>query len=398
MIEIIFIAFSVLLFVSVTSSKISDRFGIPSLLLFLIIGMLAGSEGIGGIYFDQMEIAQAIGFFALVVILFSGGLDTNWEKIIPVTKESLTLATMGVLFTAVIMGFFSHLLLDISFLEGLLIGSIISSTDAAAVFALLRSQGMKLKDRISATLELESGSNDPMAVFLTVGIISLLQKPDQSLVELLLFFLQQLLIGAGMGWAAARIALWLINRIRLGYEGLNSVMVLSILIFTFAITNLLNGSGVLAVYFMGLLMGNSNFKNKPHIEHFFEGLAWLMQVVMFLTLGLLVFPSQLIPNSLHALALSFLLMLIARPISVFVCTLPYQFSLKEKAFISWVGLRGAVPIILAMYPKIAGLPQGDMIFNIIFFSVLTSVLIQGTSIPIAAKKFEVEEESTKGTD
>lgn len=380
-IETVFLIVSVLLILSVIASKFSDRFGIPSLVLFLIIGMLAGSEGIGGIYFDNPHAAQAVGVSALVIILFSGGLDTRWENIRGVLPESLSLATVGVLLTALITGLAAHLILNISLLEGLLIGAIASSTDAAAVFALLRSQGVRLKGKLSTVLEFESGSNDPMAVFLTIGLIQLILNPGQTWQNLLILFVQQMAIGGLMGIAFGMILLYLINRLKLGYEGLYPVLTMGVLLMAFATTAQLNGSGFLAVYIIGLLLGREDFLHKRSLSRFYDGLAWLSQIFMFLTLGLLVFPSQLIPVIIPGMVLAGVLIFLSRPLSVMVSLLPFKYSMREKNMIAWVGLRGAVPIILATYPRIAGMDETGLIFNLVFFIVLTSVLVQGTTIP-----------------
>lgn len=394
-IETLFLIIAVLLVLSVAASKFSDRFGVPALLLFLLIGMLAGSEGFGGIYFDNPVIAQVIGLFALSVILFSGGLDTEWESVRVVIKESLTLATLGVLLTAAILGVSAHLLLRIPLLEGLLIGAITSSTDAAAVFALLRSQGVRLKGKLSAVLEFESGSNDPMAVFLTIGLIQLVQNPESSWFSLIILFFQQMIIGGIFGVIFGRILLFLINRLRLGYEGLYPVLTLGVLLFTFSITTLIKGSGILAVYLVGLLLSRADFLHKRSLSRFYDSMAWLVQIVMFLTLGLLVFPSQLVPVIVPGLILAAILILVARPVSVWVGLLPFQYTKREKLFFSWVGLRGAVPIILATYPRLAGLDQNGLIFNIVFFVVITSVLVQGTSIPQFARWLNLDDKTRK---
>lgn len=395
LIEISFLAIAVLLVLSVVSSKLSDRFGVPSLLIFLMIGILAGSEGLGGIYFDDPQIAQAIGLFALAIILFSGGLDTNWQSIRYVFKESLVLATFGVLITATILGYAAHRLLGISLLEGMLIGAITSSTDAAAVFALLRSQGVNLRGKLAPALEFESGSNDPMAVFLTIGLIQLIQAPGQSIWSLILLFFQQMVIGALLGMLFGQILLYLINRLRLGYEGLYPVLTLGIILLAFSVTSLLRGSGILAVYLVGLSLARKDFLHKGSLTRFYEGLAWLFQIIMFLTLGLLVFPSRLIPVIIPGLILAAVLILVARPISVWIGLLPFRYTTREKTFISWVGLRGAVPIILATYPRLAGVAQSDLIFNIIFFVVLTSVLIQGTTLTSVAKLLRLDDPTPK---
>lgn len=390
-IEVAFLAIAILLVLSVIASKFSDRFGIPALLIFLIIGMLAGSEGLGGIYFDNPDIAQAIGLFALAVILFSGGLDTEWEHFRGVVKESLILGTAGILITALILGFAAHLILGISLLEGILLGAITSSTDAAAVFSLLRSQGVQLKGKLTPLLESESGSNDPMTVFLTIGLIQLILNPQQSVLSLVPLFFQQMIIGGILGLVFGKLLLFLINRLRLGYEGLYPVLALGMLLLSFAVTTLLHGSGFLAVYLVGLTLGQAEFLHKRSLSRFYDGLAWLLQIVMFLTLGLLVFPSRLLPVALPAMALAIILIFIARPISVWISLLPFHFSPREKNFLSWVGLRGAVPIILATYPRLAGIDQNGLIFNVIFFVVITSVLIQGTTISRVAKWLKVDD-------
>ena len=380
-IETVMLILAGLLVLSVVASKMSDRFGIPSLLVFLGIGMLAGSEGIGGIYFDNPKIAQAVGFMALAVILFSGGLDTPWQETRKVLKESWTLATLGVLLTALLLGFSAHLVLKLPLTQSMLLGAIASSTDAAAVFAVLRSKGVPLRSKISATLELESGSNDPMAAFLTIGLIQLIQMPGLAWYSLVGLFFIQMLIGVLVGYLAARLLLLLINTLRLGYAGLYPVMAVGMVLFAFAAAAAFKGSGFLAVYVMGLVLSQSDFLHKNSLSRFFQGLAWLAQILMFLTLGLYVFPSRLSVIILPGLALAAVLIFIARPVSVFLCLLPFRFSWREKAFISWVGLRGAVPIILATYPLLAGLDASGTYFNIVFFIVLSSVLIQGTSIP-----------------
>jgi len=381
---------SILLLISVLASKISDRLGVPTLLLFLLLGMLAGSEGIGGIYFDDPVVAQAVGVVALVLILFAGGLDTEWEEVRPVAKESLLLATVGVLITALITGLFATLVLDLPLVKGLLLGSIVSSTDAAAVFSVLRSKGVSLKGKLKPLLELESGSNDPMAVFLTTGFIQLIAQPDTSPLSLIAFFFRQMLIGAALGYAMGRVGPHLINRIRLGYEGLYPVLTLGWVFLTFGLTDALHGSGFLAVYVAGIVLRHHNFVHKRSLLRFHDGLAWLMQIAMFLTLGLFVFPSHLIPVMGVSLLIAGVLMFVARPVSVLMVTPASSLSWREKVFVSWVGLRGAVPIILATFPMLAGIPEADLIFNVIFFIVLTSVLLQGTSIPLVARWLGVD--------
>jgi cell volume regulation protein A len=322
MIENILISASILLLVSVLASKISDRFGVPALLLFLILGMLAGSDGPGGIYFDDPVLAQFIGVIALVLILFSGGLDTEWKLVRPVLKEGLLLSTFGVFITAIVTGVFASKLLGFTLVEGLLFGAIVSSTDAAAVFSVLRSKGIGLKGQLKPLLELESGSNDPMAIFLTIGLIEIITQPDSAPASLIGLFLRQMLIGAALGYGMGRLMLFFINRLKLGYEGLYTVLTLALMFLAFGVTAVAGGSGFLAVYIAGIVLGNHDFVHKRSILRFHDGLAWLMQIAMFLTLGLLVFPSRLVPIALEGLLLACILMFVARPSSVFISLLP----------------------------------------------------------------------------
>lgn len=381
---------AVLLLLSVLASKISDRFGIPALVLFLGIGMLAGSDGLGGIYFDNPQLAQSLGTIALIVILYSGGLDTPWKEIRRVLPEGISLATVGVAATALLAGLFAHYILGVSVYEGILVGVIISSTDAAAVFALLRSRGVLLKPKVKSLLELESGSNDPMAIFLTVSVAQMLLDPNLSWWGLLPKLLQQMLFGLAAGVLMGRLLLWLVNRLRLGNLSLYPLLTLGAVFLVFSLTNLAGGSGFLAVYVTGLIMGRADFIHKRSLLRFYDSMAWLNQIVMFLMLGLLVFPSRLVQVWAPALGIAVFLMLAARPLSVLLALLPFRYKLSEKVFISWVGLRGAVPIILAVYPRMMGLPNSDLIFNIVFFVVISSVLLQGTTIPLAARLLRVE--------
>jgi len=328
--EYILIGASILLLISVLVSKISDRFGIPVLLLFLILGMLVGSEGLGGLYFDDPALAQFISVTALVVILFSGGFGTEWNQVRLMLKEGLLLSTLGVFITAMVVGLFASVLLGLSLLEGLLLGSIVSSTDAAAVFSVLRSKGISLKGKLKPLLELESGSNDPMAIFLTLGLIRLITQPGLSPLSLLGFFFQQMLIGAVVGYSLGRVMVLLVNRLKLGYEGLYPVLTLALVFLTFGLTAVIGGSGFLAVYLAGLVMGHYSFIHKRSLLRFHDGLAWIMQIAMFLTLGLLVFPSRLFPIIGLGLLVAGCLMLIARPVSIFVGLLPSKLGWREK--------------------------------------------------------------------
>ncbi|MFA6384487.1 MAG: potassium/proton antiporter, partial [Candidatus Omnitrophota bacterium] len=390
LIENILLWVAVLMFVSVVSSKLSDRLAIPVLLLFLAIGILAGSEGIGGLYFDNAQLAKSIGVVALIFIIFSGGLDTNWKDTRSVVWPGVILSTAGVLLTAVITGFFAVYVLKFSVLEGMLLGSIVSSTDAAAVFSILRSKRISLKQPLKPLLEFESGSNDPMAVFLTVGFISLLTVKNMSIFALIPRFFLDMGMGALIGYLMARFIVFFINRLKLYYEGLYPVIMISLVLLTYVIAVFLKGNGILAVYIAGLMLGQAEFPNKSMIVRFHDGVAWLMQIAMFVTLGLLVFPSHILPLIGAGLLLTFILMVIARPVSVLLCLLPFKISARKKIMVSWVGLRGSVPIILATFPFMAGIPQADTIFNVVFFIVIFSVLIQGTSIPVVSKMLKLD--------
>jgi len=389
-IETILFWVAALLFISVVSSKLSDRLAIPVLLLFLAVGVLAGSEGVGGLYFDNAQIAKSLGVVALILIIFSGGLDTNWKETKPVVWPGIILSTFGVLITAVIVGIFAVYILKFSFLQGMLLGSIVSSTDAAAVFSILRSKRISLKQPLKPLLEFESGSNDPMAVFLTVGFIGILTAEKMSIAALIPRFFLDMGLGALIGYLMARFIVFFINRLKLEYEGLYPVIMISLVLLTYVSAVFLKGNGILAVYIVGLILGQAEFPNKKMILRFHDGLAWLMQIVMFVTLGLLVFPSHIVPFLGAGLLLTIILMLVARPVSVLLCLLPFKMNFRKKAMIAWVGLRGSVPIILATFPFMAGIPQAGTIFNIVFFIVVSSVLIQGTSIPIISKILKLD--------
>lgn len=389
-IERILLAAAALLLISIIASKASGRLGFPVLLSFLAIGMLAGSDGPGGIYFDNAYIAQSLGVVALALILFAGGLDTDREKIRPVLRQGISLATLGVLLTAGLMACFARLALDLSWREGLLLGAIVSSTDAAAVFAELRSRSVRLRGRLEPLLELESGSNDPMAVFLTLGMIGLLTGASASFVDLIPMFFFQMGLGAAFGFAMGKGLTFVINRLRLEYEGLYPALTLSGALLTYGATASLGGNGFLATYLAGIVLGASDFIHKRSLIRFHDGLAWLMQIAMFLTLGLLVFPTRLVPIIGVGLLASAFLILVARPVSVFASLLLARLNAREKAMLSWVGLRGAAPIILATFPLLAGIPKAETYFNLVFFIVLTSSLLQGTTISLVARWLRVE--------
>ncbi|UII25545.1 potassium/proton antiporter [Fulvivirga maritima] len=380
---------SLLLLISIFAGKTSYKFGVPTLILFLAVGMLAGSDGVVGINFDNPHIAQFIGIVSLNFILFSGGLDTNWKTIKPVLKEGIMLSTLGVLLTAMTIGLFVWWVTDFTIYESLLLGSIVSSTDAAAVFSILRSKSLALKENLRPTLELESGSNDPMAYVLTISFLSLVQHPEQGFWSVLPMFFMQMVLGAVAGFGFGRIIKWIINKIRLDFEGLYPVLVIVLMFITFSATDYAGGNGFLAIYISAVYLGNQDLIQKKTILKMFDGLAWLMQIVLFLTLGLLVFPSQILPVVGIGLLISAVLIFVARPLSVFLSMSLFKMKLRRKFYISWVGLRGAVPIVFATYPLLAGIDKANMIFNLVFFISVTSVLIQGTTLGVVAHWLQV---------
>lgn len=380
---------SILLFISIIGGKTSYKYGVPTLVLFLAIGMLAGSEGIGGIYFDDPKLAQLIGIVSLNFILFSGGLDTNWSSVKPILWQGISLSTLGVLLTALSVGTFIWLITDFTIYESFLLGSIVSSTDAAAVFSILRSKSLALKTKLRATLEFESGSNDPMAYVLTIAFLSLVVNQDLSIYSIIPLFFKQMVIGGIAGFLFGKLSKIVINKIRLDFEGLYPVLVIALMFITFSFTDFVGGNGFLAVYICAVYLSNQDLIHKKSILKVYDGLAWLMQIVLFLTLGLLVFPTQIIPVIGIGLIISLFLIFIARPVGVFISLLPFKMQTRRRFYISWVGLRGAVPIVFATYPLLAGIEKADMIFNIVFFISLSSVLLQGTTLSKVAKWMRV---------
>ena len=386
----LFVICAGLLCISILASSMSSRLGIPLLLVFLIVGMLAGEEGPGGIAFDNIDTVYVIGSLALAIILLDGGMRTRAENFKVALWPSLSLASFGVLISALITGLATAWLLGLHWLQGLLLGSIVGSTDAAAVFSLLQGKGLNLKRRVSATLEIESASNDPMAIFLTITIVEMLASGQTSFSwSFLAMLVQQFGIGGICGLAGGFFLTWLVNRVNLD-SGLYPLLITSGAILVFAVTNVLGGSGFLAIFITGLVLGNSRLRSLQNILHMQDGMAWLSQIGLFLMLGLLVTPSEMLDIALPALAIAFFLILVARPIAVLICLAPFVFSWRERLFISWVGLRGAVPVMLAIFPLVAGLEQAQLLFNLAFVVVLVSLLLQGASLPIAARLCRVE--------
>lgn len=383
---------SVLLFFSLIAGKTGYKFGVPTLLLFLFIGIIAGSGGLG-IEFSSPQLAQYIGVVALNIILFSGGLDTRISELRPIVREGVVLATVGVLLTALITGLFIYWLtnsilqsITFSLLESLLLAGIMSSTDSASVFSILRSKNLTLKQNLRPLLELESGSNDPMAYMITIVLIQLLNTPEISGWMVLLKFLQQLVFGAGAGYLLGKYAVRLINKISLDNDALYSVLMITVMFFIYGFTAIIGGNGFLAVYIGGLMIGNHKVVHRRSMMRFFDGLTWLFQIIMFLSLGLLVEPRELLPIAGVGIIVGLFMILVSRPLSVFISLTPFRnLTTKARVFTSWVGLRGAVPIIFATYPWINDVPQAKMMFNIVFFITILSLMVQGTTVSLMAK-------------
>lgn len=392
-VELVLLVLSLLFFASIITDKIGYKFGVPALLLFLLVGMLFGSDGLG-IQFNNISIAQAIGTCSLCVILFSGGMDTKISEVRPVLAPGLTLATLGVFLTAGITGVIIWLILgwthqgaEVGLVTSLLMAATMSSTDSASVFSILRNKGVRLKHNLKPLLELESGSNDPMAYVLTTTLIGVAMAGTvPNIAGLVLLVITQLVIGAAAGFLWGKFMVWIMNKVTISNDSLYPVWVLTACIFIFSSTYFIQGNSYLAVYIGGLVIGNSKFAHKRSTMGFFDGLSWLCQLLMFLTLGLLVEPHNLIKVAVPGLIVSVVIVFISRPLSVFVSLLPFRkIGFKDKIFVSWVGLRGAVPIIFAILCMAEGVEHADLIFNIVFFCTLLSLIVQGTSLPAMAR-------------
>lgn len=394
-VELFLFGSALLLILCVVASKATGKLGIPTLVVFLGVGILAGSEGLGGIYFDNARYAQTLGIVALAYILFSGGLDTKLSAIKPVIASGLSLATLGVFLTCLTVGLFSHYVLGFDPKVSFLIGSIISSTDAGAVYTVLRSRNIHLKGNLRPLLELESGSNDPMAVFLTITALGLIQIENFSLLFMVPKLITQMLIGAGVGYFAGKAIAKGFNKLKLEFEGLYTVLSLAMVLVIYTASQGMAGNGFLSVYVAGVILGNETFVFKKTLILLHDGVSWLMQSSMFITLGLLIFPSRLMEVTFPGFMLSSFMILIARPITVFVSLSRSKYNWREKALLSWVGLRGAVPVVMATYPLVAGIKGADMIFNLVFFVALTSLMVQGTTISYVAKFLKVEAPAVK---
>ncbi|EOD2823024.1 potassium/proton antiporter [Providencia stuartii] len=388
-IEQLILLTSILILLGIFSSKLSARLGLPMLVMFLFIGMLAGEDGIGQIAFNNVNVSYAVGSLALALILFDGGLQTSVKSIRLVWKPAFTLATFGVLITAGITGLAAAYILGIPLLEGLLLGAIVGSTDAAAVFSLLRNAGIYLNERLQSTLEIESATNDPMAIFLTVGLLQLLMNQSASGSELFLLFVSQMGIGTLVGLSVGWISIKIINKIKLLATGLYPVLVAACGLLSFGLASNLQGSGFLSIFVTGVVIGNARFVFQRNTFLFHDGLAWLSQIIMFVMLGLLVNPSSLLEVWFEGLVIALVLTFIARPIAVVPVLKFFKFSREEITLVSWVGLRGSVPIILAIFPFIYGLPGANLIFDVVFFVVLISATLQGSTLPYVARKLNL---------
>ncbi len=389
---------SILIFCSILISKTGYRFGIPTLLLFLLVGMFFGSDGLG-IQFHSASDAQFVGMMALSIILFTGGMDTKLHEVRPVMAQGILLSTVGVLLTTLLTGAFIFYIsewnqtnIQLTFMVSLLLAATMSSTDSASVFNLLRSQQMNLKENLRPMLELESGSNDPMAYMLTIVLIEVISSGSGLNVwHITQGLFTQFVFGGIIGYAFGRFAIWLINKINLSNSSLYPILLLSLIFITFTLTDFVKGNGYLAVYILGVVVGNAKLAFRKDINTFMDGLTWLFQIIMFLTLGLLVNPHELLDVAAVALLIGLFMIVAARPISIFACLLPFRhISNKARLFVSWVGLRGAVPIIFATYPVIAQIPGSNQLFNIVFFITLLSLVIQGMSIAKVAKWLKLD--------
>lgn len=382
-----------LLLLGIASSKLSTRVGMPVLVLFLGLGMLAGSDGFGGIAFGDFGLANALASAALALILFDGGLRTSWQSVAAAWKPALSLSTLGVLVTAGLTGLAAWLLLDLPLMQGLLLGAIVGSTDAAAVFSVLRTSGLRLPERLTATLEVESGSNDPMAIFLTLGLVGLITAPEAPASDLLLLFVAQFGLGTLVGVGGGLLASWAVNRINLDHAGLYPLLVTAGGLVTFGAAALLGGSGFLAVYVAGVVLGNRRLVFRNGILFFHDATAWLGQIALFVMLGLLSFPSRLPEIVGPGLLIAVVLIVVARPVAVWLCTRPFGFDAREMGLVSWAGLKGAVPITLATFPLMAGVEGSALVFDVVFFVVLLSAVLQGWTLAGVARRLGLAQPS-----
>lgn len=390
MIELMIVC-GLILLICISSSKILYKFGVPMLLVFIVLGMLFGSDGVVGIYFDNYKLTSVVSSLALVFIMFYGGFGTNWSMAKKSAVPSILMSSLGVIITAGLTGLFCHFVLRTSILEGLLIGAVVGSTDAASVFSVLRSQKLNLKGTLAPLLEIESGSNDPIAYMLTIIILTLMSNAGVGLIIPML--IKQILFGIIIGSILAKISVYILKRANFEVEGFYTIFVTAIAILSYALSEYIGGNGYLSVYMAGIILGNNRIPHKKSLVHFFDGLSWIMQIGLFFVLGLLAFPSKLPEIFIIAIAISLFMMFIARPLATFIILRWFDYSNKEKIFISWVGFRGAASIVFAIYAVTYGVNIRNDIFHIIFFIALLSVAIQGTMTPILAKKLDLVDDN-----
>lgn len=387
--NLIFLAIGLLLIGSVFLSRFTSKIGIPTLVVFLVIGISLDTSNLISSTVHNYELVQTISIFALIMIMFSGGLDTEVKLMKPIVKPGLSLSTVGVVITAFIIGIVVHLMLGLDLMLSLLLGSIISSTDAAAVFSIFKTQNMKIKNNLDSMLELESGTNDPMAYILVISFIELITVPNLAISTLVIHFIQSLVLGVIFGFVLGKFFAKILAKIQLAVDGLYPVLLLSTAILSFSVSEFVGGNGFLAVYLAALIIGNSNIKNKESQMSFFEGFAWLMQVALFILLGVFTTPSELFSVLIPAVFISILIIFVARPIAVLISLAPFNVDVNSKAFVSWAGIKGAVPIVFAFYPLVYQIPGANLMFNIVLVTTCISVLLQGSTLKFMAKRFNL---------
>lgn len=390
MLELMIVCGLVLL-ICITSSKVLYKFGVPMLLIFIILGMLFGSDGVVGIYFDNYELTRELCSFGLVFIMFYGGFGTNWKEAKPVARESILMSTFGVIITSGLTGLFCYFVLKTSLLEGLLIGSIVGSTDAASVFSILRSQKLNLKGEIASILEVESGSNDPIAYMLTLIVLTLMNNGGIS--SIVPTVIGQIIFGILIGVILSKLTVYIMRNANFEVDGFYTIFITAIAILSYALSEWVGGNGYLSVYIAGIIIGNSKIPHKRSLVHFFDGVSWIMQIMLFFVLGLLAFPSELPSVIGSSILISIFMIIIARPIATFSVLSWFKIPFKQQLFVSWVGLRGAASIVFAIYAITSGIPLENDIFHIIFFIALLSVAIQGTLIPKVARKLDLVDDT-----
>lgn len=390
--NLIFLAIGLLLIGSVFLSRFTSKIGIPTLVVFLVIGISLDTSNLISSTVHNYELVQTISIFALIMIMFSGGLDTEVKLMKPIVKPGLSLSTVGVVITAFIIGIVVHLMLGLDLMLSLLLGSIISSTDAAAVFSIFKTQNMKIKNSLDSMLELESGTNDPMAYILVISFIELITVPNLAISTLVIHFIQSLVLGVIFGFVLGKFFAKILAKIHLAVDGLYPVLLLSTAILSFSVSEFVGGNGFLAVYLAALIIGNSNIKNKESQMSFFEGFAWLMQVALFILLGVFTTPSELFSVLIPAVFISILIIFVARPIAVLISLAPFNVDVNSKAFVSWAGIKGAVPIVFAFYPLVYQIPGANLMFNIVLVTTCISVLLQGSTLKFMAKRFNLLED------